>query len=64
MCNLSQGIFENGVEQGLELGIKLGLEHGIQLTKKVFKLKQEGLSLEEIANQCELSVQEVKEILE
>ena len=39
-------------------------EAGIELTKKVFKLNVAGYSLEQIADECNISVSKVKEILE
>ena len=30
MCNLSQGIFEEGMEKGMEKGIAQGMERGIE----------------------------------
>lgn len=45
-------------------GIEAGEKRGIQLTKKVLKLSLEGLSIDEIAIQCEISKDKVLEILE
>ena len=41
-----------------------GKAEGIELTKKVFKLNVAGYSLEKIAEECNISVSKVKEILE
>ena len=30
MCNLSQGIFEEGIEKGIEKGMEKGVEQGIE----------------------------------
>lgn len=45
-------------------GIEAGEKRGIKLTKKVLKLSLEGLSIDEIAIQCEISKDKVLEILE
>ena len=47
-----------------EAGKAEGREEGIELTKKVFKLNVAGYSLEKIADECNISVAKVKEILE
>ncbi|WP_438544661.1 hypothetical protein [Clostridium sp.] len=40
-----------------------GKEEGIKLTKKIFKLLNSGKSIDEIAKECEISVEEVEEIV-
>ena len=60
MCEALQGIFDDGVEQG----IQWGKEQGISLAKQIFRLWRDGKSEEEIAEQCNIALQEVKEILE
>ena len=40
------------------------IEEGIKLTKKVFKLLNNGESIESIAKICNISVDMVKEIIE
>lgn len=44
--------------------IEEGREEGILLTKKVFKLLNEGYSISEIAKECNISENQVKKILE
>ena len=44
--------------------IEEGREEGINLTKKVFKLHADKYTIEEIAKKCEITVDEVKKILE
>ena len=44
--------------------IEEGREEGIKLTKKVFKLLNNGESIESIAKICNISVDMVKEIIE
>lgn len=51
---------ENAEKRGEERGIKLGVEK----TKKVFQHHMKGKTKEEIAQQCNITVQEVTEILE
>lgn len=68
MCEALQGIFDDGVEQGIqqgrEQGIEQGKELGLSLAKQILRLWRDGKSEEEIAEQCDISLQEVKEILE
>ncbi|MCF0124614.1 MAG: sigma-70 family RNA polymerase sigma factor, partial [Clostridia bacterium] len=59
MSPLGQKIYNQGIEQGIEQGeIK-----GIMLTKKVIKLNLEGKTVAEIAKECEISEEKVKDIL-
>ena len=61
---------EEGIEQGLEQGIEQGLERGIEqgITQKqeevIFNLYQMGLSFDMIAKAVNLSIDEVKKIIE
>ena len=55
---------EQGMELGREQGMELGRESGIILTKKVFKLSKEGKIISEIARECEVSEETVRDILE
>ena len=43
---------------------KRGQEQGVKLAKTVFKLQEKGWKVEEIAEECDISVEQVKEILE
>ena len=52
--------FQEGQEQGLERGIKIGQEQ----TRQVFRLHMAGKSPAEIAEACQLTRDEVREILE
>ena len=60
---MKQGI-KQGIEQGINQGIEQGIEQGRQQTKKIFKLYMQGKVPEEIAEICEISVEEVKAVLE
>ena len=51
-------------EESLQKGLELGKENGILLTKKVFKLSKEGRIISEIAKECEVSEETVRDILE
>ena len=53
-----------GLKEGREEGLKEGIKEGILLTKKVLKLSMEGLTVYEIAKLCEITEENVKEILE
>ena len=59
---------ERGRAAGMESGLKAGKEsrrtEGIQLAKQVFRLSRSGVSESEIARQCGITVEQVKEILE
>lgn len=52
MCNLSEWVLEQGIDNGIELA------------KKVLKLSAEGLSVPEIADTLQLSLERVEKILE
>ena len=52
------------IEEGREEGLIEGREEGIKLTKKVFKLLNNGESIEDIARICKISVDMVREIIE
>ena len=62
----------NGDEEGMSTGVDLiiedekkqAMEQGIILTKKVFKLSKEGKIISEIAKECEVSEETVRDILE
>jgi orotate phosphoribosyltransferase-like protein len=43
---------------------EIGKEAGIELTKKVFKLRNAGISTEDIAKQLNMAENEAQEILE
>ena len=47
-----------------ERGMERGIERGIHLAKLIFKLSAQGSSDEEIAEKCDLSLEQVWEILE
>ena len=53
-----------GMESGLKAGKESGRTEGIQLAKQVFRLSGSGVSESEIARQCGITVEQVKEILE
>lgn len=45
-------------------GVEEGIEKGIELTLKILKLKSEGKSAEQIAKECDRSLELVKRIME
>lgn len=49
---------------GMEEGIKQGKKEGLKLAREIFRLYRAGISPEQIAKECGVSVEEVKEILE
>ena len=52
------------IEEGREEGREKGREEGIKLTRKIFKLHNSGKSVEDIAKECSVSIEEVKSIIE
>lgn len=60
MCEGIRGL----VERGEKRGEKQGFDNGIKIAKKLFKMKENGISYEEMAKACNISVQEVRSILE
>ena len=54
----------SGVIEGHKTGVIEGRADGIRLTKKVFQLSAQGESLESIAKMCDISMEEVRDILE
>ena len=55
---------KEGRKEGRREGIIQGENSGIKLAKKVFKLTAKGCPVENIAQECGISVEKVKEILE
>ena len=62
MCNLGEGLVEEAYEEGMEKGIEKGIEkeHLRQIKNKLEKNK----SLEQIAEEVELDVENVKYYIE
>ncbi|MCI8708102.1 MAG: helix-turn-helix domain-containing protein [Dorea sp.] len=48
----------------MEEGIKQGKKEGLKLAREILRLYRAGISPEQIAKECGVSVEEVKEILE
>ncbi len=55
---------ERGRAAGMERGIEQGMERGLKIAKQVFRLSGSGASETEIAEQCGITVEQVREILE
>lgn len=55
--------FASGEKLGFASGEKLGRAEGVRLTRNVFRLSSSGASTAEIAAQCNISEDYVKEIL-
>ena len=66
MCNLSQGLVEEGREEGREEGIAEGIAKGIAEGEAgiIIKMYNKGFTVEEIAETIDKDVEEVKEIIE
>ena len=56
-------MIESAEERGRKAGLQSGIQTGIQLSKKVFQLKLQGVSDQEIAHLCNITEEEVAEIL-
>ena len=55
---------ENAEKRGIKIGEERGIKLGVVITKKVFQLHMQGKTKEEIAEECNITVEEVTEILE
>ena len=66
MCNLSQGLVEEGREEGIAEGIAKGRAEGIAEGEAgiIIKMYNKGFTVEEIAETIDKDVEEVKEIIE
>nr|WP_294492809.1 3-isopropylmalate dehydrogenase [uncultured Mediterraneibacter sp.] len=72
MCDALKELFAEELEEadsrgraeGLSQGLNQGLNQGIQLTKQVLRLASQGDSPEEIARKCDVSLEQVRMILE
>ena len=62
MCNLSQGLVEEGREEGIAEGIAKGIAEGE--AGIIIKMYNKGFTVEEIAETIDKDVEEVKEIIE
>lgn len=61
MCNLSQGIKEDGIRIGEARGIQIGEARG--KAQMILSMKQAGFSLEQIAQIAKCSAEQIEEIL-
>ena len=55
---------QEGLQQGRQEGLQKGKTEGIEITKKVFKLSMQGYTKKQIAEELEMSEQEVDLILD
>ena len=55
---------QEGLQQGRQEGLQKGKKEGIEITKKVFKLSMQGYTTKQIAEELEMSEQEVSLILD
>ena len=62
MCNLSQGLVEEGREEGIAEGIEKGRAE--ERAGIIIKMYNKGFTAEEIAETIDKDVEEVKEIIE
>ena len=54
---------QSAEQRGLERGMECGKELGMELAIKALTLRTEGMSLEQIASACDMSLEQVKRIL-
>lgn len=66
MCNLGQGVFEDGFAQGEARGIALGEARGIALAeeKMIINMYKEGFGIEAIAKISKKKIDEVQFIID
>lgn len=64
MCDALKELFAEELKEENERGIERGRAEGIHLAKLIFKLSAQGSSAEEIAEKCDLPLEQVREILE
>lgn len=64
MEEYEQTIRDESYHEGVEAGEKIGIRKGIMLAKRGNYLKKQGHSMESIAEELQLSVEEVRELLE
>ena len=60
---LEQGKQE-GIQQGIQEGIQQGIQQGLELVFRVLKLKSEGKSAHQIAEECNVPLEQVEKIIE
>ena len=63
MCNAVKAFEQKNFDLGKKQGRKQGFDLGIRLAKRVFELSNQGMTMEEIAKECDITLEEVKEIL-
>nr|WP_162274330.1 hypothetical protein [Lachnoclostridium phocaeense] len=72
MCDALKELFaeelkeadHQGMERGRSEGMERGRSEGLKLAKTIFRLSAQGVPAEEIAQQCGLSADQVREVLE
>ena len=64
MCDALRELFAEELKEENERGMEQGMERGIYLAKLIFKLSAQGSSAEEIAEKCDLPLEQVWKILE
>ena len=62
MCNLGEGILEDGIEIGLQRGLEKGRKEAC--TELLNNMHKNGLTAEQIAAVTDKNIEEVKDILE
>ena len=64
MCNLSMGIYEEGMEKGIEQGIEKGIEKGIAegIEKTAINMLKENMDIHVISRLTGLSEEKIDEL--
>lgn len=64
MCNLSEGIYEKGVNYGISKGISQGFSQGLNKgkTEDALEMLRDGVSFEKVAKYTKLSLKVIENI--
>lgn len=64
MCDALKELFAEELKEADHQGTERGWAEGLKLAKTIFRLSAQGVPAEEIAQQCGLSADQVREVLE
>ena len=64
MCDALKELFAEELKEADHQGTERGRAEGLKLAKTIFRLSAQGVPAEELAQQCGLSADQVREVLE